>query len=90
MIRDFYVGHAQACADGFRRVAGIVCANNQDVDGILARFFGDYVAKSADQLYSAIIAGNKDALFSSWNARKAENLTRDLLNALVKEGKPHV
>lgn len=89
-IRDFYVGHAQACADGFRRVARLVCSDKTDVDGILVRFFGDYAAKSADQLHNAIVLGNKEALFSSWNARKAENLARDLMNKLVKEGKAHV
>lgn len=89
-IRDFYVGHAQACADGFRRIARIVCGDGVDVDGILVRFFGDYAAKSADQLHNAIITGKKQALFSSWQARKAENLARDLMNTLVKEGGAHV
>jgi hypothetical protein len=61
-----------------------------DVDGVLMRFFGDYVQKSADELQNAIETGRLNALLCSWTARKADNLAKQLTETVIREAKSHV
>ena len=81
-IADFYVTHATALADGFNAVASLYCCDDAKKSAELKRFFGRYIEESADALQNAIQNGTIDALFCSWEARKAENLTRDLIGSL--------
>jgi len=93
-LQDFYIGHARSLVDGFSRVASLVFEQLNTkplhIDSALTQFFGDYVSKSADQLQNAIESERLNALLCSWDARKAENLARDLTNHLIKEAKSHV
>ena len=82
-MRDFYIDHARKMADGFRSVALLVYKGS-DIDNTLIQFFGNYVANSADELQNAIENDRKADILRSWNARKADNLTRDLINKLVQ------
>jgi HK97 family phage portal protein len=92
-LADFYVNHARALVDGFSRPVGIIAEQlgaKLDVDGVLMRFFGDYVQKSADELQNAIETGRLNALLCSWTARKADNLAKQLTETVIREAKSHV
>lgn len=79
----FYVAHSQALFDGFNTVSSLFCDGKSQKDAVLRRFFANYIEQSADSLQNAIENGTTDALFCSWEARKAENLTRDLIGSLA-------
>jgi HK97 family phage portal protein len=84
-IANFYVGHARSLVDGFANVASLFCADNSKKDGKLQEFFGRYIEESAASLQKAIESGGVEPLFCSWRARKAENLTRDLIGSLSND-----
>ena len=81
-IADFYVSHARSLFDGFNNVSTLVCEDSQRKDNTLQQFFGDYITQSADQLQNAMESEQLNALFCSWEARKADNMARDLITRL--------
>jgi len=81
-IASFYVEHATALADAFSSVASLFCSDEKAKDCELKRFFARYIEESAEALQNAIETDAVDSLFSSWEARKADNLTRDFIGSL--------
>lgn len=94
-LRDFYVRHAQTLADSFHSLSAMTSellnCDVKQVTGGLKRFFGDYVASSADQLQNAMQTGQLNPLLCSWEARKADNLAKELTQFIVNQkGSNHV
>lgn len=91
-IADFYINHARALADGFENVTSLffkILGSKNDSNEFLKSFFGDYITQSADQLQNSIENDDINKLFCSWDARKAENLTRDLINGIKERARPN-
>jgi HK97 family phage portal protein len=78
-IASFYVRHCRNLRDGFDSVCSAYCAVVGAAAVSLEQFFGHEIEKSADQVQNAMERGELNALFCSWEARKADNLTRDLI-----------
>lgn len=92
-IANFYIEHGRALADGFSSIANVLCSllgrEKVNVDGVLATFFGDYISKSADELQNSIESSRLNELFCSWEARKAENMKRDLIDFIYNRAGIH-
>lgn len=88
-VKGFYIKHARDLVDSFSSLAGLIIelsgGDSKQINSKLTQFFGDYAANSADQLQNAIENSRLNALFCSWEARKAENLARDFMECMANE-----
>jgi len=81
-IAKFYVEFGASLANSFYNTSALVCSEEQKRTTELKRFFGKYIENSADELQNAIESGQTNGLFCAWDARKSQNMARDLMEVL--------